>query len=596
MFDQNMYNTYFDAAGNVLKDNMHRFGNAFAEQFMAHHDIRNGQVANTGINNMYNAVTQRVHQMSGGTGRFDANMLYQAVGDYIVQVYNNWLQTQNRQNASFGNSGGFGFQNNGGFNRSSGFGQSSGSFGFQQPRPQAASHLVDHSIATPQAPVAQAPIELAPAPAMEIKPMSVVGHNPLDALVDQKIELTVVPGGNGATNWGMGKPKDTSISVMRKDLIRTRDETVLINVVDAFEHTYFNNQMDVVRDFFRIVPDQFLGDHFITRVFYNHIERLDLPTYDFLDARKRFIDGVTNSIDNSVYRVIIGIMDSMMHGPRKSLEKYLVSHINRALHLSLGMEQLPQLRIKFNQIEDLDELLGPSFQSRLLEVPNAKAMISYIVNTAILNALSGYSDVMFVDKDSRDIDVVRSSTVFPHSVTGVYPNKETIPASGTPEAAKFFEMMQLHELDKHTYVRSIRSVVITNILGQTVLPNVGDKPTVIRGQIPSILNEYILNHRDKLNLEPQCRKYDLHSDQTAEQDYEAYLRNPDLYERETLSKIVDFNPPSLPVDQTIFAIQFKVSPKDYLMALDLVTVMDHPTGGGFTLLAKAKIDDLKITQ
>lgn len=591
MFDQSMYNNYVNAAFQILKDNLHRFGKNFADEFMIHHDPQKGQIAHTGMQNMYNNVTQILHNMSNGTGQYNTDMLFQAVGQYITAVYDSWLQKQN-QTRGFG---GGGFGTSGGFGRSTGFssGGGFGSGGFGTPRPTVGTHFIDSTLESTQ-PISMqqtAPMTTSATVVVPEVSMAVFSDNPIEH-IDDNTSFNVI---SGSPNWGSARPSDESISLMKRSTIKTPDEKINISVCDGFNKTYFDNPMDVVRDFFRVVPDQFLAEHFIFRLYYNHVERIDISTLDFLEARNKFVDGVTQSRGEDVYRIILGILDSMVKGPSKALSDYLLRHINRALELSLGMAEFPVLRIKFTQIEDLDELMGTNFKSKLLEVPHAKEKITTIVNTAILNALSAYSDVMFTDQKSRDIDIIRSSKVFPHSIFKVYPNKAVIPSSGTPGADKFFEAMEINELSKRTYVRSIRSVLITNILGGKALGSVTDKPTLVQGKVPNILNQYLLNHQTNLSIDPLCREYDIHDDQSAEEEYRTYLENPGKYEMAELSKIADFDSVKLPVDQNMFVIQYKTSPHTYLGSFDLVTVMDHPKDRPFTLLAKSKVADLKIT-
>lgn len=601
MFDTNIYNTYFDAAYQILQNNVNSFGQQFCQEFVTAHDIRTGnRYSQNSVQQMYNSVTQYIQRITNGAPSFDTQTLFNVMGEYLKHTFSEWQRSMAQRQ----NTGGFG---GGGFSRPAGFSSPSGGFGqpsgfggggFGQPRQTAGSHFIDSGVATPPPPSQQssftnsAPVAANTNPIQEIKIMPNVSPNPLDDLHGQTIDLNTKA---AAPNWGNTEPHDSSIAMMAKTTIKSADQKVFINAYDGFEMTYFDNPMDVVRDFFRVAPDQFVAEHFVFRIFYNHVECINIPTLDFLEARKKFIDSLNSNSGASVYSTVRSILDKMMHGPSMALADYLVKHINRHLKLSFGMAELPQLRISFGAIEDLDDLLGTTFNHKLLEVPGARDQIISLVNNAILNALTCYSDVMFTEENGRDIDIIRSSKVFPHSIANVYPSKDVIPSSGSPEAEKFFELMQVNELSSHTYVRSIRSVIVTNILGQAVLNTISDKPTLISSQIAAVLGTHTLNHHTRLSNEPQCRYYDTDVYATAEEDYREYINNPEKYSLDRLNKVVDFNEPTLPVDQTVFCIQYKTSPKDYLVALDLCTVMNKPSDRPYTLLSKKNIVDLKIT-
>jgi hypothetical protein len=592
MFDQNIYNTYFNAAYQILQQNAGYFGQQFCNEFVAAHNMQPGnRFSEKSVVKLYENVSNYIHSTTGSM-RFDDSTLFNVMGGYIKHIFAEWQQAQQRGqsmgfgNRGFGNSGGF---SSGGFGSSSGFGN-----GFGSPKPTAGSHFADTSVQSqPTSGFSSTPTQVQTTQApVEIKIVNTFSSNPLDAFENQTLEFV---SNTESPTWGRVNPHDTSIAIMDHHSIVSKDNKVAIQAYDAMNMTYFDNPMDVARDFFRVAPDQFIADHFVFRIFYNHIERLDIPTVDFLEARKKFTDDIQSGRSGSVYDIIIGILNNMMYAPRKALAEYLVIHINRALKLSFGMSEFPQLRISFSEIEDLEELLGTSFNHKLLEVPNAKNSILTIVNNAIQNALTTYSDVMFTEEDGRDIDVIRSSSVFPHSIENVYPSKDVIPSSGTPEAANFFAAMQGNELNHRTYVRSIRSVIVTNILGNNTLFKITDKPELIESQIPAILNTYILDYYKRLPNEALCRKYNTNMRAKTVDEYKDYQENSDKFALDRLSKIVDFDAPLLPVDQTVFAIQYKTSPYDYLTALDLCTVMDRPSGKAFTLLAKKKIKYLKVT-
>lgn len=604
-FDQSMYVIIFDAAHQILRNNLNQIPQEFADGFMMEHDLRNGASSQRGVEQLYRYVADTAVRLNNGNATIrDNDQLFQIVGDYIKAIYDNWARrrsgggggTWRQQTGGFGaNGGGGGFsQPNNGFG-----GNSGGGFGFNQTRPQAGSHLIDDGIRTQQSQQPsvqqQQPVSFTqPLVRQESLTMTDYSFNPLDDVSANEVSFSTVPESAG---WGMQNPKDRSIVMMSKVSLKTRDEKVVIRVCDGFERTYYNNPFSVAKDFFRVAPDSFLAESFIFRVFYNHVEVIDIPTAEFLEVRRKFISALDRDRVTSVYNVIITILNEMLYGPRTALANYLVSHINRALFLSCGMAENPALRIKFTAIEDLEELLGTNFQSKLLEVPNAREIIENIVNTAILNSFTTYSDAMFASPHDKAIDVMRTSEVFDYAIPGVYPNKTLIPSSESPEAELFFNALQDKVLSQKTYVRSIRSVIITNILGGRALSVIGDKPSAISGQIPGLLNEYILAHQQRLKIDNKCDLYDdvIRGKKTTADKYRSYHDAAEQYELNILSDYADREIPTLPVDQTIFAIQFKKNPADYLGVFDVVTTMNSPRDRNQVIMAKKKINVIKPT-
>lgn len=608
--DQQMYTTVLQAAHQILQQNKNTVGIPFAESFMAEHDPAQGAMSQRGVQQLANHVANETMRLNGSPRIQNDQQLFDIVGTYVFAVYNNFMARRGAGlnsgspfgggQSGFGGSSGFGggfpstssgFGNSGGFNR--------GGFGTPSPTIGGGSHLMDETI-TPQQqtpPAAQQRQPSAPAAFdLSTNTTTTVSYspNPLDDLGDNPVELNAV---KSPITWGIHEPKDDSIVMFEKYDLKTKDERIVVKVCDGFELSYLNNPMDVVRDFFRVTPDSFLAEHFAFRIFYNHIETLEVSTEEFLEVRRKFIEAMNKSPSFYTHTAIITILNSMMFGPRTAIANYLVRHINRALYLSCGTSDQPALRIKFKEIEDLEELLGTSFQSKILDVPNAKGMIADIVNTAIVNALTGYSNVMFYDPSNSDIDVIRTSPAFPYKISGVYPSKDLIPMSGSDSAKAFYDAMYEHELSKRTYVRSIRSVVITNILGRKSLSAVGTLPTVINGQIPSLLNEFLLKHSTKLKSDNKCAMYDLQKSSDANEEYQKYITGDTaLYETRLKSRVTDFEIPELPVDQSVFVVQYKKSPQEYLAAFDLLTTMNAPRNSGHTLMAIRNVTDLKVTQ
>lgn len=614
MFDHNVYGAILNAAFNILRNNGQQIPRQFAEGFMFDHDTKNGHQSQRNAAQLFDFVTREAQRLNNGQATIrDDQQLFGIVGLYVEDIFRRWAATQQGGGLG-GGMGGF-RQSNMGFGGGSSLGGGGGLFnrggggmGFGQPsRTGPGSHLMDDVIepagsrqqqVQPQAqPVAQnsSLSFTSSTPKKEDVVMTQFSYNPLDDIPESGLDFAQVP---EPVNWGIGKPNDNSIVMMGRHSLKTKDDRYVIRVCDGFERIYFNDPMDVAKDFFRIVPDFFLAESFIFRVFYNHVEEIDIPTKDFLDVRNKFVAAIDRDRERPVYNILMSIIDQMLHGPRKALVNYLVKHINRALALSCGMSANPATRISFTQIEDLEELLGTNFQHKLLEVPNARIMIAKIVNNAILNALTGCSDALFASSNANEIDVIKNSPVFPYSMPEVYPNKAAIPASGSPQAKKFFDQLHAHQLNHKTYVRSLRSVIFTNVLGQKVLPIVGDKPTLVNGQIAALFNQYNLPHLMQIRTnESQCSYYD-ETGQTgggAEAEYAQFLEDPERYMNDETKRFIEREAPELPVDQTIFAIQFKKSPTEYLAALDLATTMDSASGRGYALFAKKKLGVLKPT-
>ena len=426
-------------------------------------------------------------------------------------------------------------------------------------------------------------------------PMTSYTANPLDETYTKPVDLS---SGRGQLNWGPIPGRDRGIVFLQGSIIKSPDERLVINRHDGFARIWTDSELDVVDLFFRECPDRYLAETFVFQLFYNHVEELAVSTAEFKSVRDEFLVAIEKNRDISTYTTIITILDKLPHGPRMVMARYLVEHINRALRRAVGMEANPAMRIKFNQIEDLEELLGPNIDIPLLKIPGARTNITRAVNTAVFNALTGYSDVLFADQETFDPAIIKTSPVFPFSMDNVYPTKAIIPDKDSKLFPRFFEAMQKHQLSGKTFVRSIRSVIITNILGQQALSEITDKPKAIGGQIPALLNSYLPNFFGMPSrVRSECSEYDEFS-ATGEgdgADYEVYLENPSKYEAVETDKLSGSGIPSLPVDQSVFAIQYKKSPYDYLQPLDLLSTMDGSTGATRTILVRKEVTAIHPT-
>lgn len=574
MFDAVFYtNTLMNAANTFLANNIHQYGREFANAFMANHDLNNGPQTHQAAQNFFGYAARKMPN-----GQASDAMIWQIVREYVDEIYR--LNTPQQQ--GFGSGGGFGGYNNGGFSQprqgfQSGFGNNFGS----SPRPSGLSQSRDDSISAPvkpQQPQAQ-PIPTASpspqaAPVFTMAPASAhYAHNLMDEMDDQ-VELT---SSAEEPNWGAGEPKDQSIVVMQRQSVKSPDSKYVMQVCEGFDRIYTDNQMDVVDEFFKVAPSSFLAQHFLFRIFYNHVETLDVPTESFLEAQQRFLKALEK--ESTAYRAIIDVLNGMLHGPRMALAGYLVSHINRALYLNCRMTENIKIKISFTQIEDLDELLGPNFDHSILEVPNAREMLTDIVNNAIRQALSGYSNVMFTDENKHLLPgIMRTSSAFPTIMKGIYPNKSIIPDYGTKAFDAFYTKFVDEVLSQKTFVRSIRSVIITNLLGEKYLPHITQDPIRLYGRVAAMLSQYRVSLTGRIALgRNDCQDFDevMLTDSVTD-EYLKYAEDPNAYMRQDISRYTELHTPRYPVDQTVFAIQFKTAPTKYLKAIDLIKALNEP--------------------
>ncbi len=572
MFNQNLYSALLQAAHTILQNHMNQLGTQFCQGFMFDHDISNGPNSERFAKQLFDFAARETQRITGTSTIPNDDFLFKLVGEYIKNIHNQWMQQQNR--GGFGNQssfGGFGRQQSTGFG-SGGFGSSSGSFGFGSKRPDAGSHL--HESASPS-PAKQAPsMDFGQtAPSQQSAPIAVVphAHNPLDeAGSDETIVFTPV---EEPLTWGYDNPKDYSIVISQRDTLKTRENKYPITQCDSWSRIYFNTTNDVAEAFFNTAPDSFLAQNFIVRVNYNHIEDLDVPTDIFLSTAKTLTEELTNPRNLSIGNTVLTILNNMYHGHRVTIADYLVKRINRALQQSFGISSDPALRIRFQTIEDIEELLGTNFQSKLIDEPNARGTVITIIKTAILNALGGYSEVMFGDHMAESLYAMKYSPIFPESLFGVYISKTMIPEDATSENySDFIKALQDVVLKKKTYVRQIRSVIVTNILGGQILGKIQDVPTVVRGSIPALLSQFILHH-ERPNIDVTAIK--AFQDIKMTMGYKTYLEDPMKAESILSSLYENRDKVSIPVDQVLYAIQYKQSPNAYIKAMDICTVMNN---------------------
>lgn len=619
MLDSSMYNVVFQALHDILRRNVSKLGRDFCDNFLSQYDPNNGISAQNNAQQLLNLLEQTARNASGGqSSRISQDQLFAWLGEFIEKNYQNYASAmQNRG----GGGGGFGF-NQGGFGgspmgggfgmqqRSNGFGMgggfgSTGGFG-QGPRPPVGSSFGDvvepggarpqqTQTPAPQQPAQSFTTQSAFAPMTSTQPAVAYSSNPLDEVSEGGVEFRPV---SASLDWGGIRSGDNRIVVARRDELKTTSAKFTVNHVTAFHQYIQNDPMDVVRDFFAVVPDTTLGSPFLSKIIYHHLEILDLPTAEFLDVRNKCIEAVRQDRQVILHKQITAILDTMQRGPWKVITSYLVGEVNRALRLAARLSSEPSTYVKIGAFEDLDDLLSSSFVHPFTTLPEGRHKLDLIVGTALWNALVMNTDVMFAD-DEQDFPthLIQMSPAFPSSMEGVYPNKFSIPLNSEDSMQQFKSRLNEVELSKKTYLLSRRSVVITNIFGKKVLPQIDDTPKVINTPLSQIINRVMMpytniniGHRDVMHDESLMADETNPSEQLMQ-----YYENPEAMRKDEIERYSRIPNVDLPVDQTIFAIQYGVDATKYMKALDVFTTLDETLGKDQTILASKSLKEITIT-
>jgi hypothetical protein len=604
--------TLMNVAFDILKNNQQRYGPEFSNAFITDHDLNNGPQTHRLAASFHNYVVSAM-QAANGTPQATNEQLFMFVGKYIEEIFNIHVSNTQRQRGmsqpSFGNgfsqpSGGFGrqpngFGNSGGFNNS-GFGQTNGFSPRNQQRPGSSSSLRDDSIA-PIAPVAPvvAPTPVSPVISPTLSTVSTsqfYTHNPLDNIqaLKEGVKFESVP---ESPNWGIDPAVDDSIVVMKRESWKTEDDKYVIRQASGFSRIYTNNELDVVNDFFRVVPSSFVAENYVVELFYNHVEVIDIPTKLFLEVQSAFLNALKH--ETTAYRAVLSVLDTIVHGPRMAMANYLVEHINRGLYKCCRMSERPSIEITFTQIEDLKDLLGASFNHRILELPNARTHLQDIVNNSIKAALSGYTTPMFTsNKDAMMSDIIRTSAAFPFAIEDVYPTKTIIPSYGDNTFDSFYQSFSENVLEHKTYVRSIRSAVVSNLFGGNELAKITKIPVRIFGVSSHFLAMFRTDYKGSIGIskndtEPFDEQF---NNDIPEKDYVEYLENPQAYLKQMKSRFTEIDTPRYPVDRTLYAVQFKKSPKEYIKAIDFITSLDEPKENNSGIFVAKDIPTLNLVK
>ena len=603
MFDESVYSTILQASYTILKSNGQKLGKEFCEGFMFDYDPRNGQASLRNAETLFNYVAREAQRLNNSMQIRDEEQLFGVVGFFIENIFNRY---QSSRRGSMG--GGMGFGGNapssgfgGGFQGGSMFSQNRSSLGFgQQNPPPPTSHLID-DVMEPGRPISPPPSQSTAPTAMSFaapKPQETIVSkyvaNPFDDLSNTGIEFNAVP---AQPTWGEELPTDRRIVVSKREILKTRDEKYTINRCSAYHQVILNDQMDVVKDFFDCVPDSTLGSPFLFKIGYNHLDVLEVPTQDFVEIRQKCIDAVTEDPDAFLHKKIMEVLGTMRRDPWKAMTTYLTQHINRALHLSARLSTNPKLYLQIGEFDDLNDLLSSSFKHSFTTHPEGRHQLEKIVASSLWNALAMNSTVLFGDNNTVPTHAIQSSPAFPFSMEGVYPNKFAIPLPQDAMAETFVEKFQEHELTKRSYVVSKRSVVITNILGRYVLPEISKDPKIITNSVASLLNSCIIPYT-KISVNPHdvmTADISLVSETHPSDQLEAYYEDPKQHQIDEIENYGRKKPNHFPIDQSIFAVQYGMSPMEYLMALDVFSTIDTQTNSGQTILAKKTIPSLTTT-
>lgn len=597
--DETVYQSIYNVITDVLNRNVQQLGQEFCRSFAAEYNPRNGQ---TGYNNaqfLLNTVTQQAQRLNGNS-IVQPDQLFQIVGGFIQETFNQYAnQVRQRQNMGQGsgfNTGGFG--SSGGFG--SGFGRSSSpGFNTQPGRQGPGSHLADDT-ANQTAPTPQAQSASAPAPITldKTKPETasvVYKANPLDELEDSSADFASV---KNKPIWGDEKAKDNRIVItQRYDL---KSHRFIINRFGALHQLILDDPMTVVKDFFDIVPDQTLGTPFLFKILYNHLDTLEVPTEAFVAIRKSCIDTVIQAQERKesivLHKQIGKILESLPTGQWKALTGYLVYHINRALYLNARLTANIKGSIKISTFDDVNDLLSSSFNHPLTTYPDGRRILEAIVGGVLWNVLVANTSIMF-NENTVPTHALQSSPAFPFSIDQVYPNKFSIPMDNEENAQQFMTNLKEHELNQRTYLLSRRSVVITNGLGKTILPFITKDATIINNPLAQVLNQCSVDY-GSISPDPHDTNDVIEpfvSEGYPSQELENYYSNPNDYVIEDQSRLTRIAPTKHPIDQTVFAVQFGMDPKDYLMAFDIFTTIDNSLGKAQMILAKKQVSSIKTT-
>ena len=618
MFDIKLYQTIYSAAAQLLQNNQTKFSRDFIQRFLNEHNPNNGQVGQAYSQRLFQ-FTVEAAQSWYRTTRLTDEQLWQIVGEYVKKAAEAYRPVD---------AGGFGYSAPsgammqpaaafGGTMQSSGFSYMSG--GAPEPAFGGGFASMTQPQPTPQ-PAMQQPQQ--PVPVNPTKPEDqslIYTVNPLDDLKNVNIEFVPVSTkpifGYGrdlsSLDHGDGQ-KDHRIVLTHRNELKVKDRPFTISQFNGFHQIIQNNPMDVVRDFFDVIPDSLLSTFFMFQMTYNHLDVIDVPTKTFVEIRDRCIHVVRRNNHQPIHKQIREALGTAPHQHWRELTTYLTKHVNRALYLNGRMTEKLSSHLSISTFDDLDDLLSSSFTHPLVTLPEGRYALEKIVSSAIWNALVTNTAPMFSDIAMLDdldkipalpssisipTNAMQSSNAFPFRMEGVYPSKYTIPVSSEGHLLEFCIKLQKNKLAKSTFLLSRRSVVITNILGGSILPLIGQKPQAIDNAFANQLKRY----------DPVYSRFDVDDDDIAASDvkpymnenyptdqWDAYTENREDYLEQERYRFSHSRPAEFPVDQALFLIQYGQKPENYMTSIDVFSSIDQPKGYP-VIMAKRPMDMIKLT-
>jgi hypothetical protein len=488
--------------------------------------------------------------------------------------------------ARFGNQG-----NSGGsmFQRASGGGSM---FTNAQPPLSLGAHLDDGATQSPPPRNAPAPTATVRAPeTIVMTPAPIKVTNPLDTLATTGVSFSAV-GGRPVWSFNEGAKDDRIVVAQRIDH-KTQDQRFQIVDIEAIHQQILNDPMDVLKDFFEIVPKSTLGDTFMVNIQYNHLDVVDVPQDDFLRVQELCREAYNDNQGKSLYTRIMDVLDTMQAGPYRAMLAYLKDHVNRALYLSCRLAERTDKFLSIDVLGDLSDLLDPTYQGTFAMVPGGKQRLETIVTNALWNALARNVSPLFGDGEINT-HALQSSPAMPFSIPGVYPNKYAIPTADDSMAGDFKTRLKEKVLSKSTYLLSRRSVMITNVLGDSVLDRMGDMPGKFESASGKFLKGYAIPYARHID-NPGTPVKPFVSEEYPGTQLEAYYDSAKDFSEALSAKASSTRRPADPLDQTIFALKYGTSPKTYLAALDVFSVIDDKLGQEEVLLARKPIVSMKTT-
>jgi hypothetical protein len=608
MFDQTAYLVMLNAAYDLLGKNAGRLGQQFCEGFMRDYDLANGRQSEANAQHLFSFVAQEASRKYG-TASISDEQLFDIIGTYISETFSRYSRSNmgNQGNPFGGNQRGFG---SGGFGGSTPFGQSQQApgflggnqrgFGMNTPGKMGpGAHLMgDIERPTPvfQQPVQAAPVSFVAEPQVQVRSNTHTkfNENPLDEFPDTGENYTEVLTGNC---WGDENPKNRDIVVMDSHDLKVRDPKYAIRRAEAQHMCILDNPLDVVKDFFKIIPESIKAKPYIYRIHYNHLDTLNIPTSEYIDLCSTIDNVLTiNAGDVSFYKSILSSLNTLNKGAWVTISNYLVKHINRGIYLACRLHGHPTTTISIETVDDLEELLSDTFKHSLMSVADGRNKVQKIVESAIYNALGEATGALFTDETYYPTKAIKSSPAFPNELRGVYPDKNLIPDIESPHFTSFVEALEKYELRHRTYLLSRRSVVVTNILGGRVLGNLSNTPMLFDGTIPNFLTKYTMNHLATRVTRGPLPEYKLKNRKIyrdTSHTLEDFYSGNKPYDQD-VERVVDLpSYDSLPVDTSIFAVQYGGKPEEYIASIDVFSTLDDNKTVS-TMLAKRQVQTMRF--